>query len=371
VPLLDKICDAWDVEQALVSILVKRKGRVNKRSLSRLVKEETGKEISTSSLVRKLKDLKVEVKRRRYAPLLTPVHKLTRYYYGAKWADERYRFWIDLDEKWFYCVRIKGFVWILPEYMSRKMIKRLPVQSKRYITKVMFLTAVARPIFAEDGSLVWDGKVGNWRVADIMTYKRGSGKNKFKKYKKGDKYVKDVNMGAEKYVQMMKELLLPRVTEIKEKYWDPLATKAYHIRIQHDGAPGHRANGIERDLDAAFRRVNASFVRQPPKSPCSNMLDMAVFNSLAAAVAQVDYEKKDELEAAVHAAWRALDPNMLERLWACKCITMRQFVFYRGEEFSAAHTGLRVQAAKSRAALWAHVEAVMRGDVSLPPLGEQ
>ena len=45
--------------------------------------------------------------------------------------------------------------------MSAKLIKRLPVQSKRYITKVMFLPAVARPIFAADGSVLFDGKVGN------------------------------------------------------------------------------------------------------------------------------------------------------------------------------------------------------------------
>ena len=60
-----------------------------------------------------------------------------------------------------------GFVWILPDYMDEKQIKRIPVQSKGHITKVMFLTAVARPIFNSAGVCVWDGKVGMWRVAEL------------------------------------------------------------------------------------------------------------------------------------------------------------------------------------------------------------
>ena len=53
--------------------------------------------------------------------------------------------WIDIDEKWFYVVVIKGFVWVLPDYMDPSDICSIPVASKRYITKVMFLIAVSRP----------------------------------------------------------------------------------------------------------------------------------------------------------------------------------------------------------------------------------
>ena len=145
--LKDKICDSFVIENTLIDILVKKKGRVNKQRLPVLLRKQTGVTVSPNTIVRKLRELKVIVKRRRYCLILTPVQKLTRYYFGAAHSKERFRYWIDLDEKWFYCVRIKGFVWILPEYMSAKLIKRLPVQSKRYITKVMFLTVVARPIF--------------------------------------------------------------------------------------------------------------------------------------------------------------------------------------------------------------------------------
>jgi len=140
----DKIMDDFNNQTILVNIVVESKGRISKRQIGTKFGEQTGTSISNSTLVRKLKDLKVAVKRRRYKPMLTKTHKWTRYFYGCRHVNERYHSWVDLDEKWFYVVRIKGFVWILPDFMDEKHIKRLPVQSKRYITKVMYLCAVAR-----------------------------------------------------------------------------------------------------------------------------------------------------------------------------------------------------------------------------------
>lgn len=65
--------------------------------------------------------------------------------------------WIDIDEKWFYVVCLKGFVWYLPDYMDLSTVQ-LPVESKRYIQKIMFLCAVAKPIYDDDGTCLFDGK---------------------------------------------------------------------------------------------------------------------------------------------------------------------------------------------------------------------
>ena len=56
-----------------------------------------------------------------------------RRFFGAKHLKTRWHNWIDLDEKWFYVVRIKGFVWIIPDYMDADVIKSLPVESKRHV----------------------------------------------------------------------------------------------------------------------------------------------------------------------------------------------------------------------------------------------
>ena len=112
--------------------------------------------------------------------------------------------------------------------MDQEMVKNLPVQSKRYITKVMFLVAVAKPRYDEYGACVFDGKVGCWRVADMLTRSRNyTGKKT--KYQKGDIYMQDVSMGAAKYVDMLENLLLPVLMHLKELHWGDVP-----LFIQHD-----------------------------------------------------------------------------------------------------------------------------------------
>ena len=316
-PCLDRIMDNPHLEQVLIGILKTKKGRVSIRRTTKLFQEKSGVNVSMSTLLRKLHEMKAIVTKQQYVPMLTPVHKLTRYFYGGKLLRERFRYWVDIDEKWFFVVRCRGWVWILPDHMDPDTCRRLPVQSKRYITKVMFLTAVARPIFDSDGKCIFDGKVGMWRVCDYAQRKRNyTGKRL--QYKEGDWYVKDASMGAVKYVEMVTELLLPAIEAIRVKYWVPLANGSpFVITVQHDGAPGHRADGIERSLNAAFAAIGAVFRRQPPKSPDANMLDMCVFNSLEATVSEFHYATKAELCAAVWEAWVRLCPNKLEKMWAC------------------------------------------------------
>jgi hypothetical protein len=174
---------------------------------------------------------------------------------------------------------------------------------------------VAKPIYDEAGECLFNGKVGCWHVADWKKRKRNCNGKKTK-YKQVDDYIVDCSMGASKYREMLIGLLLPRIVEIQKLFWGDDV-----IVVQHDGAPGHRAEGIERELTESFVLCRCIFVRQPPKSPCSNMLDMAVFHSMSALVAQVDYETKDELVAAVQDAWAVLKPSTLSMEWACKAIT--------------------------------------------------
>ena len=336
----DRIMDDFNMEQALIHILVDNKGRVSRRRIGRKFRDATGTNVSDGTLVGKLQELKCLVKRRRYKPKLTETHEWTRYFFGARHHKERYHAWIDIDEKWFYVVRVKGWVWILPDYMDEKQLKRLPVQSKRYITKVMFLTAVARPIFAQDGTCIFNGKVGNWRVAELRRYAQQY-HGKFVHHEAGDPYMKDVNLDAECYCKILRAKLLPRIRELRRTVWDPFfRNRDYEVRVQHDGAPGHRADGIEAYLESIFAAVNVRFIRQPAKSPCCNLLDMCVFNVLAARVAQCDYDSKEELIAAVKEAWLSLNPTTLSKCWASKCITMRRFIDNNGREIDAAHVGL-------------------------------
>lgn len=66
--------------------------------------------------------------------------------------------YVHVDEKWFYMCEVTGTFYLAngepePERQAK---------SKRYIPKVMFLTAVARPRYNSDGECTFDGKIGLW-----------------------------------------------------------------------------------------------------------------------------------------------------------------------------------------------------------------
>ena len=64
----------------------------------------------------------------------------------------------ELDKKWFYVATGNVWCWVGEDIMTKQdieIIKNIPVRSKRYITKVMYLTVVSRPIKELD----FDGKL--------------------------------------------------------------------------------------------------------------------------------------------------------------------------------------------------------------------
>jgi hypothetical protein len=136
------------------------------------------------------------------------------------------------------------------------------------------------------------------------------------------------------YTELVERHLLPRLKELRQSVWDAAnGCSDYSLHIQHDGAPGHRAEGIEAYLNTICLEVRGEWVRQPAKSPCCNMLDMAVFHSISSIVARTDYTSKEMLHVAVESAFKELPAATLEMEWACKAclpciaccaVTMRQ-----------------------------------------------
>ena len=95
----DNLMDSLENHLALIEIVVDAKGRLSKRRMAAKFFRQTGVNISADTLVRHLKTLKVEVCRRRYCPQLTEVHKVQRYVFGSKYNEERWKYWLDVDEK--------------------------------------------------------------------------------------------------------------------------------------------------------------------------------------------------------------------------------------------------------------------------------
>ncbi|XP_074318811.1 uncharacterized protein LOC141655641 [Silene latifolia] len=77
---------------------------------------------------------------------------------------------IHMDEKWFY-ITYGGhkFYVVEGEELSYR-----SCQSKRYITKVMFMCAISRPIYSETEELLFDGKIGMFPFTKQQPAERAS-----------------------------------------------------------------------------------------------------------------------------------------------------------------------------------------------------
>ena len=77
---------------------------------------------------------------------------------------------VHIDEKWFYMTKATDRYYLLPDeiepYRARK--------SKRFITKVMFMCAVCRPVIAADEQVLFDGKIGIFPFTTMEPANRNS-----------------------------------------------------------------------------------------------------------------------------------------------------------------------------------------------------
>ncbi|OWZ09559.1 hypothetical protein PHMEG_00017719 [Phytophthora megakarya] len=78
--------------------------------------------------------------------------------------------WIFIDEKWFYMTEADRTVYMSPDETP----PHRTVQSKRFITKVMFMTAVMRPVYDGNDILLFDGKLGIWPFTEQAPAKKCS-----------------------------------------------------------------------------------------------------------------------------------------------------------------------------------------------------
>lgn len=205
---------------------------------------------------------------------------------------------VHVDEKWFYMTKIKKNLYLLPEEEG-------PVRScksKRFITKVMFLAAVARPRWDSHRKTNFDGKIGLWPCITKEPAKRNS-----KNRAAGTLVTKPFDVNREQYVRLLTEEVIPA---IKAKW--PLQGKSLPIYIQQDNARPHARIDDERIIKAGTSEGwNISLTCQPPNSPDYNVLDLGFFNAIQALQYQTALKNIDELMTAVTESFEALEIHKL------------------------------------------------------------
>lgn len=170
---------------------------------------------------------------------------------------------IHIDEKWFYFTRVKNSFYLTPE-------EELPyraTKSKRYITKVMFLAAVARPRYNYTTRKYWDGKLGIWPIVHKVAAQRTS-----RNRSAGTMETKSLNLNGEVFTQYVIEHVIPA---IKEKW--PGRRKS-QILIQQDNAKPHRqslqAQECAVNIDELIQAVVKSYNDIDPTSLEDNFITL-------------------------------------------------------------------------------------------------
>ncbi|ETV96217.1 hypothetical protein H310_10407 [Aphanomyces invadans] len=206
------------------------------RSTMRDIAEATG--IPLTPLHRSLKQGTFERRSSRLKPLLTDAN--------AQQHKDRRKVYLT-----------KG------ETVSRRVCK-----SKRFISKVIFLVAVARPRMDEDRGVMFDGKIGMWPVVKYLPAARSS-----RNRPAGTLVTTLFNVNA----VVCRAYVISRVIPaIKAKF--PRRNK--HVVLHHDNATPHAA--ITDELLATVFTDGWTFVVwcQPPNSPDLNVLDLGFFASI-------------------------------------------------------------------------------------------
>ena len=242
-------------------------------------------------------------------PVLTDANKVARIQYaiGNINLDRRlfasYMDVVHVDEKWFNMKEVNKTYFLLDgEEEPHRSSK-----SKRYIGRVMFLCAVARPRWDTTRNQSFDGKLGIWPFTEMVPAQRSS-----RNRPAGTLEEKPINVNKDVYRKFICEKVIPA---IKDKW--PLCHRSMAIKIQQDNAKPHL---IKEDDPALVAAVEASGLdiamkNQPPNSPDTNVLDLGYFS----AIQSLQYKKRtdtvSQLVKAVQDSFVELDPKTLNKVF--------------------------------------------------------
>ncbi|XP_042032238.1 uncharacterized protein LOC121778919 [Salvia splendens] len=300
----------------------KTKGKVNLdedkfRHLSMLERSSIRKlaikmEVSKSTAGRWAKDNKIRPHTNAIKPALTDANKISR----MKWSLNHIQPTIAegkllyhgmhnivlIDEKWFYMTEASDRYYLLPDedepYRSCK--------SKRFITKVIFMCVVSRPMFGSDGQTIFDGKIGIFPFTQQVPAKRKS-KNRPRGILE-TKSIPSVNKEA------TRECLLNQIIPTIKAKWPANASK--EIYIQQDNAKLYlKSSDLQFDAIASTNGFKFHLISQPANSPDTNVLDLGFFRAIQSLQDDKLATNIGELLANVWSSFEELTPQTLNKVF--------------------------------------------------------
>ncbi|XP_057779466.1 uncharacterized protein LOC130998047 [Salvia miltiorrhiza] len=184
--------------------------------------------------------------------------------------------------------------------------------------KSMHAKHLCRPLFAEDGSILFDGKIGIFPFTEMVAAKRSS-----KNWVAGTLEQKPIESVSK---PVMRDYFINKIVPAIIAKWPSFASK--DVFIQQDNARPHICNDDLEFREAATRDgFNINIVNQPPNSPDTNINDLGFFRAIQSLQTEIACSDVDDLVNAVHKAYEDLDPMSLNcvflSLQGCMLETMK------------------------------------------------
>ncbi|ETV76980.1 hypothetical protein H257_09386 [Aphanomyces astaci] len=155
-----------------------------------------------------------------------------------------------------------------PLMSARNCVRWLRAPSKHYITKVMFLAAVASPRYDHHSKTFWDSKACVWPFVQVSPALRGS-----KNRPKGTLVTVPQAVGSTVYFDAVLNKVVPANMA---KF--PGVLRHGAVFLQQDNANPHRCVMTELLQTKCVREIVVA--NQPPNSPDFNVFDLGFLNSI-------------------------------------------------------------------------------------------
>lgn len=201
---------------------------------------------------------------------------------------------VHIDEKWFYMSPKSSKFYLL----ATEDDPYCTCKNKNYIGKVMFLVAVARPRFDDEGNGKFNGKISMFPLVIEIAAKRSSANEA-----SGTLETKPITSITKEVSRMF--LINKVLPAVKEKW--PREDVGETIYIQQANAQSHISIDDEKFCRVAIEDgFDVHLTCQPPNSPDLNILDLGFFSAIQSLWQKEVSMTVDDLIEVVQKSYEAL-----------------------------------------------------------------
>ncbi|XP_071740997.1 uncharacterized protein [Rutidosis leptorrhynchoides] len=202
---------------------------------------------------------------------------------------------------------------------------------KKFITKVMFLAAVARPRHDASGNEVFSGKIGIFPLTTLEPAIRTS-KNRVA----GTMEIKPIISVAK---EVTPAWLIAKVLQAIRAKWSQ--GHSGPIFIQQDNARPHINVNDREFLEASSREgFDIKLCFQPPNSPDLNVLDLGFFPAIQSLQEQEPLGSIDELVSAMQNSFDRMQSRELNNVFLALQTCMKEIMKVQGgNNYQIPHIG--------------------------------